>query len=81
MIPLSASHACRSAGRLAGHPRRGAQRCLRGDQRAWELIVKQHLAEGVQPIERSFEDMVREIRHLIEQMTDEERRAYLAQSP
>ena len=31
-------------------------------------------------LERSFEDMVREIQHLIEQMTDEERGAYLAES-
>jgi hypothetical protein len=29
---------------------------------------------------RSFEDMIQEIRQLIEQMTDEERRAYLAES-
>lgn len=31
-------------------------------------------------LDRSFDDMVREIRHLIEQMTDEERCAYLAES-
>ena len=31
-------------------------------------------------LERSFEDMVREIQHLIEQMDDGERRAYLAES-
>ena len=30
--------------------------------------------------DRSFEDMVREIQHLIEQMDDGERRAYLAES-
>ncbi len=30
--------------------------------------------------ERSFEDMVKEIHHLIEQMDDAERRAYLAES-
>ena len=30
--------------------------------------------------ERSFEDMVREIQHLIEQMDDSERRTYLAES-
>ena len=30
--------------------------------------------------ERSFEDMIQEIRQLIEQMTDEERRAYRAES-
>ena len=31
-------------------------------------------------LERTFEDMVREITHLIEQMTDEERRTYLRES-
>jgi len=30
--------------------------------------------------ERSFEDMVKEIQHLIDQMNDDERRAYLAES-
>jgi hypothetical protein len=31
-------------------------------------------------LERTFEDMVKEIQHLIEQMNDGERRAYLAES-
>jgi len=31
-------------------------------------------------LERSFEDMVQEIQHLIEQMDDSERRTYLAES-
>ena len=31
-------------------------------------------------LDRSFEDMVKEIHHLIEQMDDSERRAYLAES-
>ena len=31
-------------------------------------------------LERTFEDMVREIQHIIEQMTDDERRHYLAES-
>ncbi len=31
-------------------------------------------------LERSYEDMMREIRHLIGQMTDAERRDYLAES-
>ena len=31
-------------------------------------------------LERTFEDMVREIQHLIDQMNDEERRQYLAES-
>lgn len=33
-----------------------------------------------QDLDRSFEDMVREIRHLIDQMTDDERRAYFVES-
>jgi hypothetical protein len=31
-------------------------------------------------LERTFEDMVREIQHLIDQMTDAERRQYLSES-
>ena len=31
-------------------------------------------------LDRSFEDMVKEIHHLIEQMDDQERRTYLAES-
>jgi hypothetical protein len=31
-------------------------------------------------LDRTFEDMVKEIHHLIQQMTDDERRAYLAES-
>lgn len=31
-------------------------------------------------LDRTFEDTVREIAHLLDQMTDEERRAYLAES-
>ena len=31
-------------------------------------------------LERSFEDLTREINHLIDQLTDDERRAYLAES-
>ena len=38
-----------------------------------ELTVKRNF-------ERSFEDMIQEIRHLIEQMTEEERGNYLAES-
>ena len=38
-----------------------------------EITVKRNF-------ERSFEDMIQEIRQLIEQMTDDERRAYLAES-
>ena len=38
-----------------------------------EITVKRNF-------DRSFEDMIQEIRHLIEQMTEEERRSYLAES-
>ncbi len=38
-----------------------------------EITVKREL-------ERTFEDMVREIQNLVEQMTDEERRQYLSES-
>ena len=38
-----------------------------------EVTVKREL-------ERTFEDMVREIQNLVEHMTDEERRQYLAES-
>jgi Zn-dependent M32 family carboxypeptidase len=31
-------------------------------------------------LERTFEDMVREIQHIIDQMTESERRSYLAES-
>ena len=31
-------------------------------------------------LERTFEDMVREIQHLVEQMDEQERRTYLAES-
>jgi hypothetical protein len=38
-----------------------------------EVTVKRDL-------DRTFEDMIREINHVIDQMTDDERRAYLAES-
>jgi hypothetical protein len=38
-----------------------------------EITVKRNF-------ERSFEDMIQEIKRLIDQMTDDERRAYLAES-
>ena len=38
-----------------------------------EITVKRNF-------DRSFEDMIQEIRHLIEQMTEEERKACLAES-
>jgi len=39
-----------------------------------------HEVTAKHELDRSFEDMNREINHLIGQMTDEERRAYLAES-
>ena len=39
-----------------------------------------HEVTARQALERSFEDMVKEIQHLIDQMDDTERRAYLAES-
>ena len=39
-----------------------------------------HEVTARRDLERSFEDMVREIQHLIEQMDDGERRTYLAES-
>ena len=39
-----------------------------------------HEVTAKRALERTFDDMVREIQHLIEQMNDEERRAYLAES-
>jgi phage gp29-like protein len=43
-----------------------------------EALYKEVTAK--REFERSFEDMVREIQHLIEQMDDTERRTYLAES-
>ena len=43
-----------------------------------EALYKEVTAK--REFERSFEDMVREIQHLIEQMSDSERRTYLAES-
>ena len=39
-----------------------------------------HEVTAKKALERSYEDMNREINHLIGQLTDEERRAYLAES-
>ena len=39
-----------------------------------------HEVTARKELERSFEDMKREINHLIDQLTDDERRAYLAES-
>ena len=39
-----------------------------------------HDVTAKRELERSFEDMLREINHLIDQMDDSERRTYLAES-
>ena len=57
----------------------GADITLDGDLLAvMEALYREVTARRA--LERSFEDMVKEIHHLIEQMTDAERRAYLAES-
>ncbi|OFW30533.1 MAG: hypothetical protein A3H97_05555 [Acidobacteria bacterium RIFCSPLOWO2_02_FULL_65_29] len=57
----------------------GADIRLDGDLLAvMEALYREVTAKRA--LERSFEDMVREIQHLIAQMTDEECRAYLAES-
>lgn len=57
----------------------GAEVALDGDLLAiMEALYREVTAR--RELERSFEDMVREIAHLIGQMTDEERRTYLAES-
>ncbi len=57
----------------------GADIVLDGDLLSvMEVLYREVTAR--RELERSFEDMVREIHHLIEQMSDDERRAYLAES-
>lgn len=57
----------------------GAKIALDGDLLAvMETLYREVTAK--RELERSFEDMVREIQHLIGQMSDDERRAYLAES-
>jgi hypothetical protein len=57
----------------------GAEITLDGDLLAvMETLYREVTARRA--LERSFEDMVKEIQHLIEQMTDAERRSYLAES-
>ncbi|HZP46929.1 MAG TPA: hypothetical protein VFB07_00215 [Vicinamibacterales bacterium] len=57
----------------------GATIDLDGDLLAiMEALYKEVTAR--RGLERSFEDMVKEIHHLIEQMDDADRRAYLAES-
>lgn len=57
----------------------GAEVALDGDLLAiMETLYREVTAR--RELERSFEDMVREINHLIDQMTEQERRAYLLES-
>ena len=57
----------------------GTEIVLDGDLLA-VLETLYHEVTARKELERSFEDMNREIKHLIDQLTDEERRAYLADS-
>ena len=57
----------------------GADIPLDGDLLAiMETLYREVTAK--RELERSFEDMIREITHLIEQMTEDERKAYLLES-
>jgi hypothetical protein len=57
----------------------GAEITLDGDLLAiMETLYREVTAR--RELERSFEDMMREINHLIDQMDDSERRAYLLES-
>jgi len=57
----------------------GASITLDGDLLAvMETLYREVTARRA--LDRSFEDMVREIHHIIEQMDDTERRTYLAES-
>ena len=57
----------------------GADVVLDGDLLAiMETLYREVTAK--QELERSFEDMLREINHLIDQMNEPERRAYLIES-
>jgi hypothetical protein len=57
----------------------GAPITLDGDLLAvMEALYREVTAKRA--LQRSFEDMVKEIQHLIDQMDDGERRAYLAES-
>jgi hypothetical protein len=57
----------------------GAEITLDGDLLAvMEALYQEVTAQHA--LERTFEDMVREIHHLIEQMNEDERKTYLAES-
>ncbi len=57
----------------------GTEIALDGDLLA-VLEALFHEVTARRELERSFEDLNREINHLIDQLTDDERRAYLAES-
>ena len=57
----------------------GAPIVLDGDLLAIMEVLYQEVTAR-RALDRSFEDMVKEIQHLIDQMDDGERRAYLAES-
>jgi phage gp29-like protein len=57
----------------------GVEVALDGDLLAIMEVLYQEVTAR-RALERSFEDMAREIQHLIQQMTDEELRSYLAES-
>jgi phage gp29-like protein len=57
----------------------GSEIALDGDLLAIMEALYQEVTARKE-LERSFEDMVKEIHHLIEQMDDAERRTYLAES-
>ena len=57
----------------------GSELALDGDLLAiMELLYREVTARRA--LDRTFDDMVKEIQHLIDQMSDEERRAYFAES-
>ena len=57
----------------------GAQLPLDGDLLTI-LETLYHEVTAKRELDRTFEDTMREIQHVIEQMTDEERRQYLSES-
>ena len=57
----------------------GSEITLDGDLLA-VMEALYHEVTARRGLDRSFEDMVKEIQHLIEQMDDSERRTYLAES-
>jgi hypothetical protein len=57
----------------------GSELTLDGDLLAvMELLYREVTAK--RSLERTFDDMIKEIRHLVDQMTDEELRAYFVES-